>query len=98
MTKPTSIESLLQRLESEMQTGDGRMARVCRDESGNYWVIDEAERIASLSEFGSDCSVSARQLCERERAQAMRELGAAMKRGIGRIVRAFVGVAQPAHA
>jgi hypothetical protein len=98
MTKPTSIESLLKRLESEMHTADGRTARVCRDENGNYWVIDDAERIVSLSEFGSDRSVSARHLCERERAQAMRELGAAMKRGIGRIVRAFGAVAQPAHA
>jgi hypothetical protein len=98
MTTPTSIESLLERLESEIHTADGRTARVCRDERGNCWVIDGAERIVPLSEFASDCAVRARHSCERERAQAMRELGAAMKRGIGRIVRAFGAVAKPARA
>jgi hypothetical protein len=95
---PTSIAALLERFEYELQTADGRTIRVCRDANGNFWVIDDAERVMSLSEFASDLAPQARRRCERERAQAMRELVAAMKRGADRIVQAFGWRARPAHA
>lgn len=99
MTNPgISLASLLERLESELQTADGRSVKVCRDANGNYWVVDGAERVVSLSEFAFDCAPAARQLCERGRAQAMREIAASVKRAVARAVQALRPYAKPAHA
>lgn len=96
---PTSIAALLERFESELQTADGRTVKVCRDERGNFWTIDDAERVVPLSEFASDCGPAARQLCERERAQAMREVAVWVKQAVRHAVRALRwGRVQPAHA
>jgi hypothetical protein len=95
---PTGISALIESLESEFQTADGRTIKVSRDANGNFWVIDDAERVMSLSEFASDLAPQARQLCERERAQAMRELVASVKRAVVRAVRALRPHPQPAHA
>ena len=47
MNKPgTSVTALLERLESEFETADGRTARLCRDARGNYWVIEGAQGAA----------------------------------------------------
>jgi hypothetical protein len=93
-----SVQALLTRLESEINTADGRTVQVCRDANGNYWVVDGAERVVSLSEFASDCAPAARQLCERERAQAMREIAASVKRAVARAAQALRPYAKPAHA
>ena len=54
MNKPDiSLTTLLERIESEAQIADGRTVRLCRDESGNYWVVDGAERVVSLREFAA---------------------------------------------
>lgn len=95
---PTSITALIERLESEFQTADGRTLRVCRDANGNFWAIDDAERVMSLSEFASDVAPHARQLCERERAQAMRELVTSVKQAVVRAVQALRPRPEPAHA
>jgi hypothetical protein len=95
---PTSIAALLERFEYELQTADGRTIRVCRDANGNLWVIDDVERVEPLREFASDCGPAARQLCERERAQAMRELAAWVKQAILRAARTFRSNAPPAYA
>jgi hypothetical protein len=47
-----SLQGLLQRVESEHETADGRIVRLCRDPGGNVWAIDGAERIVRLAEFG----------------------------------------------
>jgi hypothetical protein len=95
----TSVQTLLRRRESELQTADGRIVSVCRDAHGNFCVVD-AERlgIVPLSEFASDCAAMARRSCERERAQAMRDIVTEVKRAFGRAVRLFRPSAKPAHA
>lgn len=99
MTNPgISLASLLERLESELQTADGRIARLCRDANGNYWVIDGAERVVSLNEFASDCGIRARQLCERERSKVFREFAVSVKRAIARIATAFRPGTPTVHA
>jgi hypothetical protein len=95
---PTRIAALIERFDSELQTADGRTIKVCRDANGNFWVIDDAERVMSLNEFASDLAPQARQLCERERAQAMRELVTSVRRAVVRAVRALRPHPQPAHA
>lgn len=98
-TNTTSAQTLLERRESALQTADGRTVSVCRDTYGNFWVVD-AERlgIVPLSEFASDCASMARQSCERERAQAMREIAVSVKQAFARVVRAFRPAPKPAHA
>jgi hypothetical protein len=93
-----SVQALLERIESELQTADGRNAKVCRDANGNFWVVDAAERVVPLNEFASDCASMARQSCERERAQAMREIVTGAKHAFGRAVRLFQPSAKPVHA
>ena len=95
---PTSISALIESLESEFQTADGRTLKVCRDANGNFWVVDGAERVMSLSEFASDIAPHARQHCERGRAQAMRELVSSVKRAVARAAQALRPYAKPAHA
>jgi hypothetical protein len=60
----TSLEALLQGLESEAQTADGHTVRLCRDPVGQYWVVD-GERVISLGEFASGSSArwNARPCC-----------------------------------
>jgi hypothetical protein len=95
---PTGISALIESLESEFQTADGRTIKVCRDASGNFWAVDDAERVMSLSEFASDLAPQARRLCERERAQAMRELVASVKQAVVLAVQALRPRSKPAHA
>ena len=57
-----SVQALLARLESEIEIADGRSARLCRDQIGNYWIVDESERVMSLHEFAGVCRSSARVL------------------------------------
>jgi len=99
MTKPSlSLTALLEGFESEINTADGRIARLCRDANGNYWVIDGAERVVSLNEFASDCGSRARQLCERERSKVFREFAVSVKRAIARIASAFRPGTPTVHA
>jgi hypothetical protein len=93
-----SARALLERLESELQTADGRTVKVCRDANGNFWVIDAAERVMPLSEFASDIAPHARGFCERERTQAMREIAASVKRAVARAMQSFRPAPKPAHA
>lgn len=95
---PTSISALVESFESEFRTADGRTIKVCRDANGNFWVVDDAERVMTLSEFASDVAPHARQLCERERAQAMRDVASSVKRAVVRAVQALRPHPQPAHA
>jgi hypothetical protein len=92
-----SAQALLERLESELQTADGRTVKVCRDANGNFWMVDDAERVVSLSEFASDIAPQARRLCERERTQAMREIAASVKRAVARVMETFRPTPKPAH-
>ena len=43
------------------EIADGRTVRLCRDPSGNYWVVDGAERVVSLREFVGECRVAGHQ-------------------------------------
>lgn len=95
---PTGISALIEGFESEFRTADGRTIKVCRDANGNFWVVDDAERVMSLNEFASDLAPHARALCERERAQAMREVVASVKRAVVRAVQALRPHVVPAHA
>jgi hypothetical protein len=62
-------------------------------------VVDCAQqRVASLSEFASDCTPAARQLCERERAKAFREFAGWMKQAVTRAVQSLRPRGKPAHA
>jgi hypothetical protein len=93
-----SVQSLLTRLESEIETADGRTVQVCRDAKGNYWVVDGAERIVSLSEFASDCGSKARQLCERERGKMFRQIAGSVKQAVARAAMALRPGTPAVHA
>jgi hypothetical protein len=56
--------------------------RLCRDAGGNYWVVDAAERVVSLTAFAADCGIAARRL-------RARELGALRERFAARVREAF---------
>jgi hypothetical protein len=88
MNKPRmSLTTLLERIESEIQTEDGRTVRLCRDASGNYWVVDGAERVVSLSEFAAESHIAAREFCARERAEALRRIATRMKEAFARVAK-----------
>jgi hypothetical protein len=88
MNKPDiSLTTLLERIESEAQIADGRTVRLCRDASGNYWVVDGAERVVSLREFAGECRIAAREFCARERAEALRRIATSMKEAFARVVK-----------
>ena len=88
MNKPsTSLTELLERIESEAQIADGRTVRLCRDASGNYWVVDGDERVVSLREFAGECRVAAREFCARERVEALRRIATSMKEAFTRIAK-----------
>src|SRR5262245_14679602 len=97
MNKPSiSVTALLERLESEFETADGRTARLCRDAHGNYWVIDGAERVVSLRAFAGECKVAARRICAVEHAATMRGIAKWMKDASARVVQRLG--AKTAHA
>ena len=82
-----SVTTLLERIESEAQIADGRTLRLCRDASGNYWVVDGAERVVSLREFAGECRIAAREFCARERAEALRRIATGMKEAFARVAK-----------
>jgi hypothetical protein len=100
MNKPdTSLTTLLERIESEAQIADGRTVRLCRDASGNYWVVDGAERVVSLREFAGECRIAAREFAARERAETFRRLATSMKEAFARVVKGLQRPrAKTAHA
>ncbi len=80
MNKPNnSLTTLLEQLESEWETADGRTVRLCRDARGGYWVIDAAERIVPLAEFADDYHARSRSAVARERTAALREIASGAK-------------------
>jgi hypothetical protein len=85
MSQATSLEDLLERVESEYETADGRLVRICRDARGDCWVIDRAERIVSLAEFGTAYDFRARAICDRERVAVLRAIVGWAKAVTGRI-------------
>jgi hypothetical protein len=87
MTKPdTSLSALLERLESEWETADGRTLRLCRDANGDYWMIDDAERVAPFAEFAADFHERLGPVVARERAAALREIASGVKAAFVRFV------------
>ncbi len=88
MNKPSiSLTTLLERLESEIETANGRTVRLCRDPHGNYWVIDGAERVVSLSEFAAECPSAAREFYAVKRAEALRRIAVATKEAFARVAK-----------
>lgn len=72
MKPPTiSLTALLERIEGELPTPDGRTVRVCRDTSGKYWVVDCGERVVPFCEFAAGCGAEARVCRDRARAEAL---------------------------
>ena len=94
-----SLTTLLERLESEFETADGRTVRLCRDASGNYWVVDGAERVVPLSAFAADCGAAARQLRAREVGALRGRLVARMREVFARVTKGSQRVsAKTSHA
>ena len=100
MNKPNiTLTMLLQRIESEVETANGRTVRLCRDPNGNYWVVDGAERVVSLAEFAAECQLAAREFCAVARAEAVRRITASTKQAFARVVKALQRPgAKTAHA
>jgi hypothetical protein len=100
MNKPEiSLTTLLERLESEFETAGGRTVRLCRDASGNYWVVDGAERVMSLSTFAAECNVVARGFCAQARAESFRRMAARAKEVFAGVAKALQQVrTKTAHA
>jgi hypothetical protein len=97
-TPAISLTTLLERMESEIETADGRTVQVCRDANGNRWVVDGTERIVSLNEFASECGSMARQLCAHERAKMFRHLVVLVKQAVARAATARRPGTPAAHA
>jgi hypothetical protein len=97
-TPAISLTTLLERMESEIETADGRTVRLCRDLGGGYWVVDGTERIVSLNEFASECGSMARQLCAHERAKMFRQFVVSVKQAVARAATAFRPGTPAAHA
>jgi hypothetical protein len=100
MTKPTiSLTTLLERFEGEVQTADGRSARVCRDRNGAYWVVDGGERVILLGQFAAECHLAAQECCAAARAEEVRRLANLAKGAVVRLARNLRRVgARPARA
>jgi hypothetical protein len=100
MTKPTiAPTTLLERFEGEVQTADGRSARVCRDPDGAYWVVDGAERVVPLAQFAAECRLAAQECAARARAEELRRLADLARGAIVRFARNLRRIgARPAHA
>lgn len=95
MNKPAiSVTTLLERAEYEIETASGRTAWVCRDERGDFWVVDGAERVVSLYDFADACQVAAREVCALERGESFRRIAAGAKNAFARLA----GVLQRAGA
>lgn len=99
MNKPTiTLTKLLERVESEIETANGRTFRLCRDPNGNYWVVDGTERVVSLSTFAAECNVAVREFCAQARAEAFRQIVAGVREAFARIVKGVRPAAKTAHA
>ena len=84
MNKPTTtLAMLLEQVESEITTANGRTVRLCRDPRGNYWVVDDAERVMSLSAFVAECNDAAREFAAQARAEAFRQFVAGAREAAG---------------
>ena len=100
MTKPAiSVTTLLERAEYEIETASGRTAWICRDERGDFWVVDGAERVVSVYDFALECRIAGRMAYRRERAAMARAIATSMKGALARAVKALRrSGAKPAHA
>lgn len=88
MNKPgISVTTLLERVEYEIETANGRTARVCRDERGDIWVVDDAERVVSLYDFADECHHAARAFCAIGRGESFRGIATSMKEAFVRITK-----------
>ncbi len=94
-----SVSKLLERTEYEIETANGRTARVCRDERGDFWVVDGAERVVSLFDFAGDCQVAAQALREAARGQMLQWIATGTRAAIARVAKAVQRAgAKPARA
>jgi alkylation response protein AidB-like acyl-CoA dehydrogenase len=100
MNRPAKpVTQLLERAEYEIETANGRTARVCRDERGDFWVVDGAERVVSLYDFADECQVAARMVCGQDRAAATRGIATSLREAFARAVKALQRPgAKPARA
>jgi alkylation response protein AidB-like acyl-CoA dehydrogenase len=100
MNKPAiSVTTLLERAEYEIETANGRTARVCRDERGDFWVVDGAERVVSLYDFADECQVAARMIRSQEVRAAGRGIATGVKEAFARIAKGLQRPgAKAAHA
>jgi hypothetical protein len=97
-TPAISLTTLLERMESQIETADGRTVRLCRDLGGGYWVVDGAERVVSLNAFAAECRSVGRQFCARERRKAIGRLVVSVKQAFARAATAFRPGAPTARA
>ena len=100
MNQPAiSVTALLERAEYEIETVNGRTARVCRDERGDFWVVDGSERIVSLYDFAGECRIAARTIRNREVRAATRGIATGVKNAFARVVKSLQRPrAKAAHA
>jgi len=100
MNKPAiSVTTLLERAEYEIETASGSTARVYRDERGDFWVVDGAERVMPLGDFAYECRIAARARFAQERVAVARAIATSMKDALARVVKALRrSGAKPAHA
>ena len=100
MNKPAiSVTRLLERAEYEIETASGRTAWVCRDERGDFWVVDGAERVVSVYDFADECRIAGRMAYRRERAAVARAIATSMKEAFTRVVKGLQRPgAKPARA
>jgi hypothetical protein len=93
------VTALLERAEYEIETASGRAAWVCRDERGDFWVVDGAERVVSVYDFADECQLAGRIAYRRERAAAAHAIATGLKEAITRFVKALRRpAAKAAHA
>lgn len=100
MKKPgISVSKLLERTEYEIETANGRTARVCRDERGDFWVVDGAERVVLLFEFADQCQVAAPARAAVARGDVLRSMAAGTRAMFARVAKAVqLAHAKPARA
>ena len=92
-----SLATLLERIESELETANGTV-RLCRDVNGSYWVVDGAERVMSLREFAGQCNIAAREFCAQQRAETFRRFVASAREALARIAKGLRPAAKTARA
>jgi hypothetical protein len=100
MNKPAiSVTTLLERAEYEIETANGRTAWLCRDERGDFWVVDGAERVVSLYDFADECQIAARTIRSHEVRAAARGIAASLKEAVARVAKGLQRPgAKAAHA